>query len=78
MNLFEMFSTMPEGYQTPSDDHSTIEKSDTRKTRLTLRQINKLRVMNDIRKIEHEKDVERAVKQYGAPPAEAGGAPPLM
>lgn len=78
MNLFEMFSTMPEGYQTPSDDHSAIKKSDTRKTRLTLRQINKLRVMNDIRKIEHEKDVEKAVKQYGPQPAEGGGAPPLM
>jgi hypothetical protein len=78
MNLFEMFSVMPDGYQTPAEDHSVAKKSDTRKTRLTLRQINKLRIMNDIRRIEHEKDIEKAVKQYGAQPAEGGGAPPLV
>lgn len=78
MNLFEMFTVIPDGYQTPSDDRSVAKKSDTRKTRLTLKQINKLRTMNDIRKIEHEKDVEKAVKQYGTPPAEAGGTPPLL
>lgn len=74
MNLFEFFSTAPEGYQTEKDDQSVLHQKNTRKTRLTLGHINRLRIMNDIRRIEYEKDVENVTKQYGAAPAE-GGAP---
>jgi hypothetical protein len=43
-----------------------------RKSKLTLAQLNKIRVMNDLRTYEKEKDLERVKAQYGAPPAEEG------
>jgi hypothetical protein len=48
-----------------ADDHSQLKMSDTRKTRLTLEQINKLRLMNDQRKIEMQQKLENIQKQYG-------------
>jgi hypothetical protein len=48
-----------------ADDHSQLKITDTRKTRLTLQQINKLRLMNDQRKIEMKQKLENIQKQYG-------------
>ena len=39
----------------------------------TLRQLNRLRMLSDSRRIEYKKELEQVKKQYGAPPAEAGG-----
>lgn len=78
MNLFEFFTQAPEGYQTEKDDNSVLKQKNTRKTRLTLGHINRLRIMNDIRKIEYEKDVENVTKQYGAAPQEGGAAGGLI
>lgn len=72
MNLFEIFEPMPAGYQTEKDDNSVIKLRDLRKTRLTLKQLNRLRIMNDIRKLEHEKKIESVQNQYKAAPAQPG------
>jgi hypothetical protein len=65
-----------EGYRTEKDDNSVQKLSDTRKSRLTLAQIKRLRVMNDLRKFEHQKEVEDISKQY-RPAAPPGGMPGL-
>ena len=71
MNLLEIFEPMPAGYQTEKDDHTALKLSDLRKTKLTLKQLNRLRIMNDVRKLEHEKKIDNVQQQYKAPPAEA-------
>ena len=70
MNLLEIFEPMPAGYQTEKDDHTALKLSNLRKTKLTLKQLNRLRIMNDIRKLEHEKKIETVQTQYKAPAAE--------
>ena len=71
MNLLEFFEPAPAGYRTEKDDHTALKLSDLRKTKLTLKQLNRLRIMNDVRKLEHEKKIDSVQKQYKAPPAEA-------
>lgn len=66
MNLLEMFNEMPEGYNTESEDNTALSISDLRKTKLTLSQLNRLRIMNDIRKLEYEKSLEKVKTQYKA------------
>jgi hypothetical protein len=56
-----------------ANDNSQLKMSDTRKTRLTLEQINKLRLMNDQRKIEMKQKLENIQKQYGMGTAAAAG-----
>lgn len=75
MLLFEFFDAPIPGREDPAEDHSTIKLDDRRKTRLTLAQINRLRMMNDVRKVEHEQQLKRVSKQYKAPvEGAAGGA----
>lgn len=71
MNILEIFEPMPAGYQTEKDDHTALKLSDLRKTKLTLKQLNRLRIMNDVRKLEHEKKIDAVQQQYKAPAAEA-------
>ncbi len=71
MNVLEIFEPAPIGYSTEKDDHTALKLSDLRKTKLTLKQLNRLRIMNDIRKLEHEKKIDTVQTQYKAPPAEA-------
>lgn len=66
MILYEFFSSDYRGYQNKENDNSRLQISDTRKTRLTLRQIQQLRVMNDIRDLERKNEVERLKSIYGA------------
>jgi hypothetical protein len=72
MLLFEFFHKDPAGYQDVEDDNSQPELGQLRKTKLTLRQINKLRRMNDVRTFEYKEQLKDVRKQY-MPPA----APPL-
>lgn len=65
MNLYEFFTPEHQGFYDAGNDNNIVKMTDTRKTRLTIAQLNKLRIMNDIRKLEYEKNVENAVKQYG-------------
>lgn len=77
MFIFELFDTAPTGYHTEKDDNSVQKRDDLRKmrTRISLAQINKLRIMNDVRKYEQEKKIETIMKQYKPP--EAAGPPGL-
>lgn len=68
MNLLEFFEDLP-GHRTEKDDNTAVKLSDVRKTKLTLAQLNRLRIMNDIRKLEREKELEQVQAQY-KPPAE--------
>ena len=73
MNLLEIFEPTPDGYRTEKEDNSVPKLRDLRKTKLTLKQINRLRIMNDIRKLEHEKKIDAVQQQYKAPPQTEGG-----
>jgi hypothetical protein len=73
MILNELFNKALPGYQDLEDDNSQITKDDLRKTRLTLKQINKLRQMNDIRNIETEAKLEKIKNMYSAPVEEPMG-----
>lgn len=64
----ELIKKEPEVYQDLSADNSQLKISDLRKTRLTLRQLNKLRKMNDIRAVEYKEKLKLIRQQY-APPA---------
>ena len=63
-----------EGFRTEKDDDSVQKLSDVRKSRLTLAQIKRLRIMNDLRKFEHQKEIEDVAKQY-RPAVEPGAMP---
>jgi len=54
----------------PRDDESPMQYDDTRKTKLTLRAINKIRKANELHQEESEKDLVFVRQMYGAPPAE--------
>lgn len=72
MILNELYDRQPEGYQDVSQDNSQPGLGDTRKTRLTLRQLNKLRQMQDLRSYEYKQKLEKVRAQY-KPPAAAPG-----
>jgi hypothetical protein len=65
MNLFELFDKSVPGYQSIEDDNTQISKYDLRKTRLTLKQINKIRLMNDVRNFERKQKLSAIQDQYG-------------
>jgi hypothetical protein len=65
----ELFEDARTPYQDLSQDNSQPRLGDLRKTKLTLRQINKLRRMNDVRSYEFKEKIKRVQQQY-APPAQ--------
>ena len=73
MNLLELYEKIPDGYYSEKDDNTAIRATDTRKTRLTLDRLNKLRAMNDTRKLEHEQMLDKVSKQYQPPQQPEGG-----
>ena len=64
MKLFEMYDAPIPGYQDPGQDQSKWKWGETRKTKLTLRQIRKLRKMLDVRNFEHASSLKKVRKQY--------------
>lgn len=52
-------------------DSSVLKKSDTRKTRLTLRQINQLRMQAEAHEYERTSELQFVRQMYGAPAGEA-------
>ena len=68
MLLQEFWKKDPEGYQDLSQDNSQTDEHSLRKTRLTLRQLNKLRKMNDVRTYEFKEKLKLVRKQYSPPP----------
>ena len=69
MILNELYDRSPEAYQDLSQDNSQPRLGDLRKTKLTLRQINKLRKMNDVRAFEFKEKLKKVQQMY-APPAQ--------
>lgn len=54
----------------PEDDISPLKISDTRKTRLTLKDINKARRARDKHEEDYQKDLVHVKAMYGAQPGE--------
>lgn len=52
-------------------DKSVLNKQDTRKIRLTLRQINQLRMQSEAHEFEKESELEFIRQMYGTPAGEA-------
>lgn len=50
-----------------ADDKSVLKRGDTRKTRLTLRQINQLRMQSEAHEYERESELEFVKQMYGTP-----------
>ena len=76
MKLFEIYQPAPQGWQDVQDDHSQPEWGESRKTKLTLNMIDKIRTMNEVQAYERAKELKSIRKQYGTPAADAG-APAL-
>ena len=72
MILNELYNREPEAYQDVAQDNSQPQLGDLRKTRLTLRQIRKLRQMNDVRSYEYKEKLKLIRQQYAPPPAMPG------
>lgn len=71
MNIIDLFEDADlEKHRTEKDDNTPLKLSDLRKTKLTLAQLNRLRIMNDVRKLEHEQKIDSIQKQYKPPAAE--------
>jgi hypothetical protein len=68
MILNEFYNKEPEAYQDLEQDNSQLELGDLRKTHLTLRQLNKLRRMNDVRMVEYKEKLKLVRQQYAPAP----------
>jgi len=77
MILSEMFDAPINGLQDVNTDNSKPTYKTSRKTKLTLRQIRKLRRMLDVRNYEKKQYLEKVRKQYGSKPEEQAAGPAL-
>lgn len=68
MLLNEMFDTPISGLQDINADNSKPTWRTSRKTKLTLKQIRKLRKMLDVRNYEKKMNLAKVKQQYGAKP----------
>ncbi len=68
MQLFEMFEPPIQGLQDVNTDNSKPVWRTSRKTKLTLAQIRKLRRMLDVRNYEKKMYLNKVRTQYGAKP----------
>ena len=68
MKLFEFYHATADRYQEQKDDNSVPELGELRKTKLTLKQISKLRRMYDLRNYEKQQDLKRIQAQFASPP----------
>lgn len=68
MKLMEMFDPPVAGYQDASEDQSKPKWKQSRKTKLTLKQIRKLRKMLDVRNYEKKRHLKKVHEQYGVKP----------
>ena len=72
MKLNEFFTYGADGFEQdktyePENDISILDSEDTRKTRLTLKQINALRKSIESKAEEYDRDMERVNKMYAQP-----------
>jgi len=73
MILNEFYDRVPGAYQDLSQDNSQPTLKSLRKTKLTLRQIKKLRQINDVRTMEYKEKLELIKRQYAPAPEAPGG-----
>jgi len=71
MYITELYEPIKPGYNSQADDQTPMKLSDLRKSRLTLADLNRLRMASDVRKVEHENKLEKVTKQYKPPAAMA-------
>jgi hypothetical protein len=64
MKLFEL-NQQDDKFYDPEKDQSILVQGNTRKSKLTLSQINGLRKMYDAKKFEKSKMIEKIKAQYG-------------
>lgn len=62
-----------ENYDMEDDEYMKAELSDTRRPRLTIRHLNKLRKLKDARGIEDQERSSFVKKMYGSSPPMEGG-----
>lgn len=75
MKLNEFFQHTQNGFEqqknyNAEDDISILDTDDTRKTRLTLGQINKMRLASEQHDAEQKDEAVFVQKMYGQPPAD--------
>lgn len=75
MEKINLKGILKEYYEPELDDYSKADLEDTRRPRLTLRHLNKLRKVRELRKMEKATHKEFVKTMYGAPPDEGGGEP---
>lgn len=70
IDIFEDFDNDQgdDEYVDPANDNEVPQLNDLRKTKLTLGQINRLRLVRDVRNFELKNNLEKIKKQYGRPP----------
>jgi hypothetical protein len=71
MLLLEFYQQVPTGWQDVEDDQSQPRWGQSRKTKLTLGEINKIRKLAEVGSFERAKDLKKIRKMY-APPAQPG------
>ena len=75
MKLMEMFQNTADGFEqtknyNAEDDISVLDDGDTRKTRLTLKDINKMRLASEQHDEEQKQEAVFVQKMYGQPATE--------
>lgn len=75
MNLFELFDPPIAGLQSIDDDNSKPAWKSSRKTKLTLSQLRRLRRMMDVRAYERTLHLGKVKDQYGT--SDDSAAPPM-
>ena len=75
MKLFEFFTYTQDGFEQdksydPEQDISVLDSEDTRKTRLTLKDINKMRLASEQHDAEQQEEAKFVQKMYGQPAPE--------
>lgn len=68
----EFYNKAPTDFQDVDQDQSQPRWLETRKTRLTLAAINKIRRMNEVQSYEKAKNLKRIRQQY-SPPTQGPG-----
>lgn len=67
------YKQISENYSPSDDKHNQIDHGDTRKSRLTLMHLNKLRKIREYRKVKNQERMELVSKMYGKSSDEEGG-----
>jgi hypothetical protein len=68
----EFYNSVPTNFQDIENDNSQPRWLETRKTRLTLAAINKIRRMNEVQAYERAKNLKKIRQQYSPPVAGPG------